>query len=136
MFPDKNNARGFTLLELMVTIAIVGVLAAIAIPNFIAYRNKSFCTRTETDANNIAVAVGDYFAIPSHMATPAFGDLQNGNGIRLSGDNSTANATLEGANPDINITIAVTDMSGQCPDGYQRSDPNWNNNVYTKFIRF
>ncbi len=39
----KNN-RGFTLIELMVVISIIGILAAIAIPNFISYRNKAFLT--------------------------------------------------------------------------------------------
>ena len=38
----KTNNKGFTLIELMIVIAIIGILAAIAIPNFIAYRNKSF----------------------------------------------------------------------------------------------
>ncbi len=42
-----NNQKRFYLIELMIVIAIIGILAAIAIPNFIAYRNKSFCSATE-----------------------------------------------------------------------------------------
>ncbi len=41
----RTNEKGFTLIELMIVIAIIGILAAIAIPNFIAYRNKAFLQR-------------------------------------------------------------------------------------------
>ena len=96
----RSNTKGFTLIELMIVIAIIGILAAIAIPNFISYRNKSFCSRTESDASTIAAAMADYFAIPAHIDLPAFGDLNNGNGITLSGDNNTADAgTTLGGNP-------------------------------------
>mgnify|MGYP002063516089 CR=1 FL=1 len=37
-----------------IVVAIIGLIAAIAIPNFIAYRNKSFCSATESDAQAVA----------------------------------------------------------------------------------
>ena len=55
------SSKGFTLIELMIVISIVGILAAIAIPNFIAYRNKGFCVAVETDATNIVASISDYF---------------------------------------------------------------------------
>ncbi len=60
----KRNQKGFTLIELMIVIAIIGILAAIAIPNYIAYRDKAFCSAAESDAQAIASGLADYFAIP------------------------------------------------------------------------
>ena len=128
-----NDEKGFTLVELMIVIAIIGILAAIAVPNFIAYRNKAFCSQAESDAANIAGAVADYFAIPTHTAI-ANADLHAGGWkpLTISGDNTF---TVTATNPNVVITITVTDASGRCPADYQAASADWSNNVYTRAIQ-
>ena len=84
----KRNQKGFTLIELMIVIAIIGILAAIAIPNFIEYRNKSFCSRAESDANSIASALADYFSIPTHTALPSGDAAAAPLNVKMSGTNT------------------------------------------------
>ena len=137
----RKNSEGFTLIELMIVIAIIGILAAIAIPNFIAYRNKTFCSRAESDAAGISSAIADYFSIPDWVNTPTLGALNNGRSYTLSGNNSGA---VTGADPTLNITITVTDGSTRCPSEYMTAmavdtgaqDTGWDatNNIYYKYM--
>jgi prepilin-type N-terminal cleavage/methylation domain-containing protein len=57
----RKKSKGFTLIELLVVVAIVGILAAIAIPQFAAYRARGFNSRVSADARNAATAQEAYF---------------------------------------------------------------------------
>ena len=108
----RINKKGFTLIELMIVIAIIGILAAIAIPNFIAYRDKAYCGQAEHDAQNTLAALSSYYAEPDHTGVPTIGDLIALEDLSL--NNTTANVNLSGNATSI-MTVIVTDGSNRCP---------------------
>jgi prepilin-type N-terminal cleavage/methylation domain-containing protein len=54
--------RGFSLLELIIVVTVIGVLAAIAIPQFEAYRQRGFDSSALTDLHSAATAEEGLFA--------------------------------------------------------------------------
>ena len=106
-----NNSKGFTLIELMIVIAIIGILAAIAIPNFISYRNKAYCSSAETDVDSVMAAIADYFADPDNMSVSE-ANLGYADGV---GGELSNNNTYVISGPVSAITVTVTDVSGRCP---------------------
>ena len=53
MFKRLKGQKGFTLIELMIVVAIIGILAAIAIPNFLQYQMKSRQSEAKTNLQAI-----------------------------------------------------------------------------------
>ena len=53
---------GFTLVEILVVIAVLGLLAAIAIPQFIRYRSEAIDAEMKSDLRNASVAIEAYYA--------------------------------------------------------------------------
>src|SRR5215216_391686 len=75
----SRNRGGFTLVEIMIVVAIIALLAAIAVPNFLRARKRSQATRIIEDLRIIDSAI-DQYAIENNKSGGAnvnWGDIQN-----------------------------------------------------------
>ena len=58
----RKSQKGFTLIELLIVVAIIGILAAIAIPQFSAYRQKAYNSASNSDLKNMKTGMEAYMA--------------------------------------------------------------------------
>jgi type IV pilus assembly protein PilA len=105
-----RNESGFTLIELLVVVAIIGILAAIAIPQFAAYRRRGYEATVKTDLRNAATAQEAYFAAEQVYKS---GSLTSGNppGFNKSGAVTSLTATVDTATQ----TFTIDGTHQNCP---------------------
>ncbi len=83
-----SSARGFTLVEILVAVAVVALLAAIAIPQFMIYRREAVDAEMKSDLRNASVAIEAYYAkqtvLPASLAEIAGYGFHPSDGVTVS----------------------------------------------------
>jgi len=114
---NTRNEKGFTLIELMIVIAIIGILAAIAIPQFSSYRTKAYNAAAESDIRNAALAEESYYTEYQNYAD-TLDLLKSGN----SGFTNSANVTIGFSNVN-NTSYTITSKHNSGNKTYTLTGP-------------
>ena len=119
--PRGSNEKGFTLIELMIVIAIIGILAAIAIPNFVSYRQRSYNSAAQSDLKNATTAQEAYYVDWGTYATTttklgAGGWVQTAK-VTFSPSGSAAGYTMSAMHTSGNETWTINGPGGTMAKG-------------------
>ena len=119
MLRKLRNRKGFTLVELMIVVAIIGILAAIAIPNFLQFRLKAKTSEAKSNLGAIRSTEVAYFAewntwVGNQAYTPLAD--RTGNDSKISWDDGTRFSIL-GFAPEGNVFFSYNMEGGDWPVG-------------------
>ena len=126
-YRDQQREEGFTLIELLVVVIIIGILAAIAIPVFLAQRERAWRSSAQSDLRNGAVSLETYYTDEGYY----WGDPSTPDGAFASGFgfNPTAGVTHHVTYADsdgANTTSEADEPQAYCMGAsHDNHDENW-----------
>lgn len=109
----RNDRRGFTLIELLIVIAIIGILAAIAIPMYRSHTVKAKLTEVTNAMSNLASAVSAYYQ--ENELFPTAGDIpsiRSSLGVSLANLNRLDTAAVAAGIITVTITNVGSEVNG------------------------
>ena len=111
-YRNVEGEKGFTLIELLIIIAIIGILSAIAIPQFSAYKLRGYNSDTKTNLTNLFLSCKAYWADNGRDSACNEKDVANTN---YGFENSPGITITVGDDSNTKSTFAATAVNANVP---------------------